>query len=89
MRDTGRTKEAERNIGQGGVKNQTFGSINRHNIHVGCDMIETKNSRLLHILSTPVLSPHLPLLCVVCIYHYLRHIKDPTWADKERQIEVE
>lgn len=63
MRDTGRTKEAERNIGQGGVRNQTFGSINRRNIHVGCNMIETKNSRLLHILSTPVLHPPPPPVC--------------------------
>lgn len=66
MRRTERTKDTERNISKGGVGNDTFDRINSSNIHVGCKIIETKNSNLFHVMSAVfffLLSPPV----VVCI----------------------
>lgn len=62
MRRTERTKDTERNISKGGVGNDTFDGINSSNIHVGCKIIETKNSNLFHVMSA-VFFPSLSAGC--------------------------
>ncbi len=67
MRYTERTKEAERNISEGGVGNDTFVYNNSRNIHIGCNITDTKNSDLFHSRGAVFFFSSVSPLVVVCI----------------------